>query len=70
MRYFLSVCVALLYASNYSQAQAKAPTTTVGTNEGGPTYGIYTHVQTQEPYLAMTFDDGLLAAEKRKRSRQ
>jgi peptidoglycan-N-acetylglucosamine deacetylase len=58
MRYFLSFCVALLCASNYSQAQTKSMSSPAVANVAGPTYGIYTHVRTNQPYLAMTFDDG------------
>lgn len=58
MRYFLSFCVALLCASDHTQAQTKSVSSPTATNVAGPTYGIYTHVRTNQPYLAMTFDDG------------
>jgi peptidoglycan/xylan/chitin deacetylase (PgdA/CDA1 family) len=58
MRYFLSFCVALFCASDHSQAQTKSVPSPTVTNVAGPTYGIYTHVRTNQPYLAMTFDDG------------
>jgi peptidoglycan-N-acetylglucosamine deacetylase len=58
MRYFFSFCVALLCASNHTQAQTKSVSSPAVTDATGPTYGIYTHVRTNQPYLAMTFDDG------------
>ena len=58
MRYFFFLCVALFCASDRSQAQNPSESSPPGPNVAGPTYGIYTHVRIQGPYLAMTFDDG------------
>jgi peptidoglycan-N-acetylglucosamine deacetylase len=58
MRYFFFLCLALLSASDCSQAQNQSEPSPPGPNVAGPTYGIYTHVRVQGPYLAMTFDDG------------
>jgi peptidoglycan/xylan/chitin deacetylase (PgdA/CDA1 family) len=58
MRYFFFLCLALLCASNCSQAQNQSEPPPSGSNVAVPTYGIYTHGRIQGPYLAMTFDDG------------
>src|SRR3984957_1680792 len=58
MRYFFFLCLALLYASDCSQAQNQSEPPPSGSNVAGPTYGIYSHARIQGPYLAMTFDDG------------
>jgi peptidoglycan/xylan/chitin deacetylase (PgdA/CDA1 family) len=58
MRYFYFFFVAFLCASDCSQAQTQSMPSSTDTNVAGPSYGIYTHVRTREPYLAMTFDDG------------
>jgi peptidoglycan/xylan/chitin deacetylase (PgdA/CDA1 family) len=58
MRYFSFVCVTLFSVIQLSSAQTQ-PTPVLSTSRsdiGG--FGIYTHVNTHAPYLAMTFDDG------------
>jgi peptidoglycan-N-acetylglucosamine deacetylase len=56
MRYFFLLSVMLLSVIHLSSAQAQPPQAASGS--GGPAFGIYTHVNTHAPYLAMTFDDG------------
>jgi peptidoglycan-N-acetylglucosamine deacetylase len=56
MRYSFFLCVTFLPAIQLSLAQTQpAPT---ASRSNGPGFGIYTHVTTHAPYLAMTFDDG------------
>jgi peptidoglycan/xylan/chitin deacetylase (PgdA/CDA1 family) len=58
MRLFLFLCVTLLFAVQLSLGQSEGKPGPTPTKSEGSTFGIYTHVHTQAPYLAMTFDDG------------
>jgi peptidoglycan/xylan/chitin deacetylase (PgdA/CDA1 family) len=59
MRYFFFLGVTLLSTIQLSLGQTQGgPESTETNTSDGAKFGIYTHVHTQAPYLAMTFDDG------------
>jgi peptidoglycan-N-acetylglucosamine deacetylase len=58
MRYFFFLSVTLLSVSHLSSAQTQPTPAPAASRSDAGGFGIYTHVNTQAPYLAMTFDDG------------
>jgi peptidoglycan-N-acetylglucosamine deacetylase len=58
MRHFFFLCVTFLSTMQLSLAQTQPTPAPAASKSDVPGFGIYTHVQTQAPYLAMTFDDG------------
>jgi peptidoglycan-N-acetylglucosamine deacetylase len=58
MRHFFFLCVTFLSTMQLSLAQTQPTPAPAASKSDTPEFGIYTHVQTHAPYLAMTFDDG------------
>ena len=58
MRHFFFLCVTFLSTMQLSLAQTQPTPAPAASKSDTPGFGIYTHVQTHAPYLAMTFDDG------------
>ena len=58
MRYYFFLCVTLLSGIPLSFSQTAPTPAPSASKSDRPGFGIYTHVQTNAPYLAMTFDDG------------
>ena len=58
MRHFFFLCVTFLSTMQLSLAQTQPTPAPAASKSDVPGFGIYTHVQTHAPYLAMTFDDG------------
>jgi peptidoglycan-N-acetylglucosamine deacetylase len=58
MRYYFFLCATLLSFIQLSFAQTAPTPAPTASKSDRPAFGIYTHVETHAPYLAMTFDDG------------
>jgi hypothetical protein len=58
MRHFSFLCVTLLSVNHLSLAQTQPTPAPAASRSDAGGFGIYTHVNTRAPYLAMTFDDG------------
>jgi peptidoglycan-N-acetylglucosamine deacetylase len=58
MRYYFFLGFTLLSVIQLSLAQTQPTPAPTASKSDAPGFGIYTRVNTQAPYLAMTFDDG------------